>query len=273
MSTVIDSKGFPELFEDQVDLAVVAKVAEGRPGNDFHDKFTGKFTYAPSGVRVLSGGAFLKAIDSTQRQRLFNAAAGTKANQLGVKLINGQLQAVLLRDGRRIISFSLGADPTKGKNAPQTAPDGSKEGAPVQLTPALRDTIVDAARDLNLTGDKLTKFIEDRAEGELSPGDIASIINLIKDQQLNDLVDYLHQQLRRIVKKETTKDEIRISVGRGFLRKSFANLDKAQTVEVLTRLQARGWLEKDIQDHVADSLPKRLRNELNAVHKEGTPNK
>lgn len=265
MSITINSKGFPELREDHIDLATISKVAEGRPGNDFHDT-KGKFTFTPAGVQVLRGGDLLKLLSESGKARLFKFSQMAKPNQLIATLVNGKVQVTLLTDGRRLASFPLSVDKKTTQQGKGNKDQAGQAGAPQG---SVRDLIVDAARDLTLTGDALNAFVQKRGEAAgLSPGDIASLERQIRDQQINDLVDYLHQKMRQALKNETIKDSIRISVGRGYEKKVFSALDKDGAMQVLTRLQARGWLESQVQEIVTDTLPKRLKEELNVVHKE-----
>jgi hypothetical protein len=261
----LDENGYPQLLKDAANLAVVSRIAEGRPGNDFHDSATGKFTYAPTGVNVLGGHNVLKRLSDASKTRLLEYSKIAKPNQLLAREIElGKAQIIFLRDGRHLAEFELELNVEKGK---KKAPEDilTKEFA---SSGELRDYIVDIARDLGLQGEVLEKFIKRESQGELSPGDLASIKNMVENVRMNDFVDYLHYQLRLHTGKEKPQDEIRVQAGRGYRKKLWRAFSVDQAQEVLVRLQARGWKEADVQEFIVDSMPGRLKTAINVPHKE-----
>ena len=260
----LDDKGFPQIVKDDLELAIISRVAEGRPGNDFHNAATGEFTFSPTGVTVLAGEPLLKRLSKASKVRLAQYAKIAKPNQMIARETElGKVQVLFMRDGRHLAEFELELEPEKGQKKPEDVL--AKEFA---SSGELRDYIVDIARDLGLQGDVLIRFIEREAEGELSPGDLASIKNMVESVRMNDFIDYLHYQLRLHTGKEKIQDEIRMAVGRGYRKKLWRAFSVEQANEVLTRLQARGWQESVIQEFVVDTMPARLKKAINVPHKE-----
>jgi hypothetical protein len=263
--TTLDQKGFPVLTIKDLELATISKVAEGRPGNDFHDR-SGKFTFSPAGVKVLGGEQLLKRLDESSKIRLAQYAKIARPNQMIARETEiGKLKTIFMRDGRFIAEFELEMEPENGKkNKPEDVL--VKEFA---SSGELRDYIIDVARDLGLQGDSLENFIKrESRDAELSPGDLASIINMVESTRVNDFVDYLHYQLRVHTGKEKPKDELRMAAGRGYRKKLWRMLSVQQAQEVLTRLQARGWQEGDVQEFIIDTMPERLKKVINVPSKE-----
>lgn len=258
----LDENNFPVLTK--IDLATISRVAEGRPGNDFHDSATGQFTFSPAGVNVLGGNNLLKRLSKSSRVRLFQYSEIARPNQLIAREIEvGKVQVIFMRDGRHLAEFELELEPQKAQKKPEDVL--LKEFA---SSGELRDYIVDAARDLSLYGEALENFIKRESQGELSPGDLASIKNMVETSRSNDFIDYLHYQLRLHTGKEKIQDEIRVAVGRGYRKKMWHTLSEQQAQEVLTRLQARGWTESVIQEFIIDTMPERLKKKINVPNKE-----
>lgn len=264
MMIELDSNGFPQIVKDELELAVISRVAEGRPGNDFHNAATGEFTFAPTGVDVIAGNNLLKRLDKASKVRLAQYAKIANPNQLLARSVElGKVQVVFMRDGKHLADFQLDLEPEKGQKKPEDVL--VKEFA---SSGELRDYIIDIARDLDLQGESLENFIKRESRGELSPGDLASIKNMVETTRMNDFVDYLHYQLRLHTGKEKIQDEIRVSVGRGYKKKLWRMFSTEQAQEVLTRLQARGWQESVIQEFIVDTMPGRLKEAINVPHKE-----
>lgn len=234
------SSKYPILF--------ASAVVPTESGNPFHDVTTGRFSFAPPGVNVISGRQFLRQIDTNSRKKLFARAKLTGANQLAVKEKDGQIIFVLFKDGRALSTFSF----------PQVGQEGQKAPAQIPQTGALRDALIDAARNPSLTGDRLESFLTGRLGDAFDPSEFGVYEKMIDELRLNDLLDYLHQNLRRKLHGEKQTDKIRISTPRGYLAKTFAWLDEEKTRLVLDRLRARGWSENDIQENVINQFPKRL---------------
>lgn len=250
----LDSKGYPKL-----ELAVAVPTESGNP---FHNAATGKFAFAPPGVTIVVGKNLVKEMPSNQRKLLFEKAKITNANQLGVTVDDeGNLVFNLFRDGRLLHKFAVS----------QGGEDGNAKETPSEPSEGERDTIIDAARETNLTGDKLKSFIEERLGVELSDAEFQLYEQQVVAQRINDLVDYLHTNLRRLEQGEKQTNKVRISTPRGYLRKTFASLDVDTARRVLDRLTARGWNSAVVQERVAEKLPKKLREELNVDYKELDP--
>lgn len=255
----IDSKGYPIVYPDRVDLGITIVPTKTGGGNPSHDSFSGKFSFLPGGVVAIRGEDLLKGLSSPQRKVLFQRAQISKANQVAARIINGKLYIVLLSNGRRIDSFSLSNPADSAQTGtPQTPPGGA--GAPAIGSPVVRDALVDAARG-GLEGKQLTQFLEKRGI-QIPPGGMAQFMQLIDEQRKNDLVDYLDQQLRKQTHQSDQIDRVRISVGRGYLRQVFSRYKPDEIKVILQRLEGRGWSEDVIHSNVISKLPKRLRDPL-----------
>lgn len=258
MGIEVGQNGFPVLKEDHIDLGTVSVDANTKSGNPFHNPATGQFTFAPAGMQIITGEKLLKGLSTPTRKLFFQRTAVTQANQVAARVIDGNLHIVLLRDGRRLDSFAV--KPQQGASGQGTGGENKPgvSGKPIEVTPTLEDAAREAAR-LGLTGDALVKFLEKRGINATGSA-LQQVEDLVKNKKLDDLIDYLHQALRKRFHKEDQIDRIRISVGRGYLKKTFATLDEAQTRIVLQRLQGRGWSEDVVQGAIIPQMPKRLKD-------------
>lgn len=258
MAIKIDKNGFPCVYADSepLELASIFVPTKTGQGNPFHSSFTGKFTFAPPGTQILKGGNLIKGLSTSTRKILFDRAAITKANQISAQVINGMLHIVLLNDGRRLDSFAV-----KPRSQDTQKAAGEATGATLPDSLTLRDAVVDAARE-GLQGSDLRAFLKERGIQVDQPGLLEQVIEKVEQQRLTDVVDYLHQQLRKQVKEESQIDRVRLSVGRGYLRQVFSRYDEGQIRDILVRLQGRGWSEDIIHSNVISKLPKRLKEPI-----------
>lgn len=256
-----DAVGFPVLTDEEINLgSSYVPIAPGRPGNDFHNPATGKFTYSPPGVNVVAGQELLKQLSSASRKALFTRVSTAQANSMGaVAQPDGSIKIVLFKDGRKLGSFGLQPQPTKEATA---KPSGAVPAGDL----AAQDKILLAARNTELTGQKLRDFIK-KQNSNLSDSDITNIYNRIIDQRVTDLIMYVHQNLLSKVNEDKQSKTVRIRTPRGYLRRSFANIDVPTARKILTRLGSLGWSEEILQDKVVKGMPKTLRSELSAPFK------
>lgn len=266
MTIRLGQNGYPELYEDKVNLGTVSIDPDTKSGNPFHNPATGEFTFAPAGMQVLEGENLLKGLSTSTRKIFFNRSAVTKANQVVARIINGNLQIVLLRDGRKLDSFAVAPKSADIQKARAIEAKGSP-GAQLEQDAIIRDAAVDAVRQGIENADELHAFLRSR-NISLSGGVFAQIQELMKGKRLDDLVDYLHQTLLKKHHKENQVDRVRISVGRGFLKRTFAGLDKGETQKVLERLQGRGWTENTLQGTIVTQFPPRLKKIFSVPEKE-----
>jgi hypothetical protein len=229
-----------------------------KSGNPFHNPLTGEFSFAPAGVLVLGGGNLLKLLSAGTRKVLADRAKIGKANQLIAGFIDGKIHIVLLRDGVRVHSFAVAPSQEKGKA--QKEGESNTTSGKLQVTPVIKDALLEAARNLNLSDAELIKFIEEQTGVEIGEEQKQQILDLVQEQRLEDLIAYLHQQLRVRVDGAAFDDGlVTIAVGRGFFRKTFSGLDEAQTKIVLQRLEGKGWSENVLQAAIVSKFPKRLK--------------
>lgn len=253
----LDDKGYPKISENFASVQV-----ETESGNPFHHPGTGQFTFAPPGVNILIGRELIKGLSTARRKTLFSRAKVSKANQLAARVIDGKLHIALLINGRRVDSFAFTPLGNKENNAPeQEIGEGEKGSVVKQPQDSERDIITDAARTPNLDNDSLYQYLEGRGIA-ITEQNKEQYFELVKNKRLDDLVDYLHLHMREKVKGVSKEGTIRLVLPTGYLRKSFSGLEKEDIQLVLTRLQGRGWLEKDVQEHVTSKLPKKFKGEL-----------
>jgi len=265
----IDKAGFPRISEDKINFASVKVPTES--GNPFHNPFTGEFTFAPPGVKIFEGEDLFRDLSTSSRKVVFDRVALTQANQASARIINGNLHIVLLRDGRRLDSFGFPPKEIQKEDAEARENNVQFPDSKLQITGEIRDAIMAAARDLDLVGGALIAFIEEQVGTKFSREQKKELLRLINEQRINDLIDYLHQNLRKQELNEKDQGKIRILTPRGYIRRTFARLDEIQVQEVLTRLQARGWLESVIQERVVAGLPQRFKNRFHVEAKELIP--
>jgi hypothetical protein len=248
MQITTDENGYPLLLATQ-------RVAT-KSGNPYHSSLTGEFTNAPAGVLVLKGENLLKLLSPGTKKILADRAKIGKANQLAAEIIDGKLHIVLLRDGKRVHSFSV---------KPKT--QGSNER--VKVTPVIKDALIENARNLGLSDEQIIKNLQEISGVEFSDEQREEILELIKEQRLEDTIAYLHYQLQVRTKERPQDDAIlRIAVGRGYFRRVFSQYDEAQTKIILDRLRAKGWGDEILQAAVITKFPKRLKEVFTIEHKQ-----
>lgn len=236
----LDQKGFPVMLSS---MQVPTK-----SGNPFHNPSTGEFSYAPTGVIILKGNNLLKLLSAGSRKQLADRAKLSNANQLAARIIDGKLYIVLLRDGKRVHSFTI-------------LPRKQDTNQRVKVTPVINDSVVQAARNLGLSDEQIIKFIEDKSGIKFEENQRQEILDLVQQQRLDDIVAYLDYQLQAKVGQIKKSDSLmRIAVGRGFFRQTFSKLDEAQTKIILDRLQGLGWSEDELQASIVGKFPKRLKD-------------
>jgi hypothetical protein len=229
-----------------------------KSGNPFHNPLTGEFSFAPAGVLVLGGGDLLKLLSAGTRKVLADRAKIGKANQLIAGFIDGKIHIVLLRDGVRVHSFAVSPSQEKGKA--QKEGEGNATSGKLQVTPVIKDALLEAARNLNLSDAELIKFIEEQTGVEIGEEQKQQILDLVQEQRLEDTVRYLHQQLKIRVENQPQNDAlVTIAVGRGYFRKVFSGYSEEETQIILQRLEGLGWSENILQANIVTKFPARLK--------------
>lgn len=263
MSIDIDKKGFPRLKEDSLELGTIIspiKSGTGR-GNSAHDSFSGRFTFLPPGVQILEGMELAKGLSSATAQLFRDRAKATSANQAVLRVVNGNLHFVLLKNGKKMNSFAI---------QPEDVRKGVKQEQPARLTDQESIAIIKLARNLGLSGEKLKNRINEMFTG-IAPDQIQQIEHEVDRQRILDLVMYLDQRLRIELKGEKiTDEEIRIGVGRGFMRRSFATIEKPQLLDIIQKLEGLGWSTDQVNKGLVGKVPKRLKESLNGKQQKKT---
>jgi len=241
-------------------------------GNPYRNAGTGKFGFELPGVSILMGKSFLKGMNTEAKNALANRVKITNARQMGIRQdeSTGELIVVLANDGRIIDSFTLPPpDPVEG-NSPDTGPETQGErGKPYeaafdQSDEILRDAILDAARNLNLGEEQVIAAVEARIGRELTDAEKFQLGEEITRQRIEDLVQYLYSNST----DENTDGIVRIRTPRGYLRRTFAGLDKVQAEKVLNRLKAMGLDDETIDNKIISGMSKKLKKELGYVKEE-----
>lgn len=260
-------KDFSLKREKELNLANIK--IDVKSGNPYRNAGTGKFGFEIPGVQFITGKRYMKAMPTETRNALADRVRFTKAREIGIKqdAATGELKVVLFVEGRLLDSFVLPPpDPSDGPKPPKNAPEPGQTGKPYE--PAFgqddeqqRDLILKAARDLNLSDDQIVRQIEENIGRDLSDAEKQQIREEITRQRIEDLIQYLDYNMYRKDKGEPG-GRVKIRTPRGYLRRTFANLDKTQAQGVLTRLGALGWSEKEIEDNVAGFMSRKLKREL-----------
>jgi hypothetical protein len=255
MSITKDSKGIPIMLKDKIDLAIAVPTESGNP---FHNPATGRFTFAPPGVNILQGSEIFKTLDKATRNSIFGRSKFLNANQASAQKNGDRIEIVFLRDGRFLGSFSM-KDPEAEKRKKEAEKAG-KEGQKAAIDSDVgRDRLISIARDKSIRGERLKDYLEQVLGREASEEEFDQAEQAIQDQNLLDLIQYLHQKLSEKYDENSLKDQVRVAVGRGYLKQEFSNLDEAQTQEVFNRLNGLGWQTDQIQETIVPQLPKRLK--------------
>jgi hypothetical protein len=242
--------------EETLDFANIRIQVES--GNPYRNSNTGKFGYELPGVDVITGKRYLMGMNKEAKNALASRARFTSATQMALKEgIDGEVIVVLANAGRILDKFAL----------PDAMP--GEEGEPMEqesvldfTEDSLRDSLLYAARNLNLDEENIIKSIEEKVGRELSETEISQLNEEIDKQRLEDLIQYLNVNLDRKLREGTKTGIVRIQTPRGYIRRTFSNLDAANTEKVFTRLRAMGWGEDVIEEQIASSLPARLKKEL-----------
>jgi hypothetical protein len=243
-------------------------------GNPYRNSATGKFGFELPGVDVITGRRFLIGMQKEAKDALATRARFTGATQMALKEgQDGDVIIVLANAGRVLDKFALpnaiaGED---GEPMGSTGEEGTT-GQEQQLDlndEILKDSILYASRNLNLDDEGIISSVEERVGRELSDSEKSQLREEVDKQRLEDLIQYLNVNIERKLDKGSKVGIVRIQTPRGYIRRTFSNLDAISAEKVFTRLRAMGWSEKIIEEQVAGTLPAKLRNELGIQEGEG----
>lgn len=235
-----------------------------KSGNPYRNVNTGQFGYELPGVDVITGKRYLMGMNKEAKNALASRARFTNATQMALKEgMDGEVIVVLANAGRILDKFALPSAMPMPK-----APEG-EEGEPMGQESSLdfndenlRDSLLYASRNLNLDDESIVKSIEDKLGRNLTGTEKQQLNEEIDKQRLEDLIQYLNVNLDRKLKEGSKTGIVRIQTPRGYIRRTFSNLDGPTTEKVFTRLRAMGWGEDVIEEQIASSLPARLKKEL-----------
>ena len=248
--------------EESLNLANI-KIAV-KSGNPYRNINTGQFGYELPGVDVITGKRYLIGMNKEAKDSLASRARFTNATQMALKEgVDGEVIVVLANAGRILDKFAL-------PNAmPVPESPESEEGEPMEQESqldfndeSLRDSLLYASRNLNLDDESIIESIEEKLGRALTGSEKIQLNNEIDKQRLEDLIQYLNVNLDRKLREGSKTGIVRIQTPRGYIRRTFSNLDAASTEKVFTRLRAMGWGEDVIEEQIANSLPARLKKEL-----------
>jgi hypothetical protein len=250
--------------EESLDFANVKIPVKS--GNPYRNSATGKFGFELPGVDVITGKRYLVGMQKEAKDALATRARFTNATQMALKEgAEGDVIVVLANAGRILDKFAL----------PNAMP--GEEGEPMEEETvldfndeSLRDSLLYASRNLNLDDDKIVESIEEKVGRKLSETEKTQLDQEIDKQRLEDLIQYLNVNLDRKLKDGSKTGIVRIQTPRGYIRRTFSNLDATNTEKVFTRLRAMGWGEEIIEEQIAASLPARLKKELGIQEGEKT---
>lgn len=247
---------FPVLKrEEKTDLSVKIDVDSGNP---YRDPTTGKFSFGIPGVEFRSGQDLFKNLPKATKDAATQRILASGANIVGIKNLGDKISIVALKDGRFLDKFTVKIDKPVKQGEKEKSQEPEKKSLE-QLGATERDAIIDAARNLDLTGNKLKQWLEERLNITVEPETLQYFEELVDYQRIEDLINYLHTNMLRRSDPAQNDKLVRIRTPRGYLRKTFSRLSEDQAREVLERLRAKGWNESEVQDQVVESMPKRLK--------------
>lgn len=234
-----------------------------KSGNPYRNINTGQFGYELPGVDVITGKRYLIGMDKPAKDALASRARFTNATQMALKEgVDGEVIVVLANAGRILDKFAL-------PNAMPIEQTESTDGEPMEQESqldfndeSLRDSLLYASRNLNLDDESIIKSIEEKLGRQLTSSEVIQLNEEIDKQRIEDLIQYLNVNLDRKLRDGTKTGIVRIQTPRGYIRRTFSNLDGPTTERVFTRLRAMGWGEDVIEEQIASSLPARLKKEL-----------
>ncbi len=247
--------------EESLDLANVKIPVKS--GNPYRNSATGKFGFELPGVDVITGKRYLVGMQKEAKDALATRARFTNATQMALKEgVEGDVIVVLANAGRILDKFAL-------PNAMPIEQTEGETGEPMERettldfnSDSLRDSLLYASRNLNLDDESIVSSIEEKLGRELTGTEKQQLNEEIDKQRLEDLIQYLNVNLDRKLKEGSKTGIVRIQTPRGYIRRTFSNLDGPTTERVFTRLRAMGWGEDVIEEQIANSLPARLKKEL-----------
>jgi hypothetical protein len=123
-----------------------------------------------------------------------------------------------------------------------------------------KDVIVDAARNIDLTDSKLEEFLSENLEIEITPEIMTQLVAQVESQRIDDLISYLNSNMMRKDESMDDSKSVRIRTPRGYLRKIFSIVNDDQIVDIIDRLEAKGWSKERLDQEVISQMPKRLKD-------------
>jgi hypothetical protein len=140
-------------------------------------------------------------------------------------------------------------DPGKAPSGRRQVAEQSDESSVTRR----RDAVVDAARTIeDLSADGVREFVQRRWRGTraLTDQDVEQFAIDAQRQRVEDVVDALDLRLRKAVLSRGGQGVVKIDFPRGLLRRTLSGLAADQVIQVLERLQQRGWRQQDVSRYV-----------------------
>jgi hypothetical protein len=257
-----EDKSF-SLTKDDIHLSIKIPVESGNP---YRDPSTGKFSFGIPGVRFYAGLSLFKNLPKGTKDLITQKILGFGGNVVGLRQSGDKINVVVLKDGRLLGRFAVDLN-SQVVRTEENALETGEEKVTTNFSGKEKDVIVDAARNLDLVDGKLEEFLAQNLEIEITPAVIAELSAQVESQRADDLISYLNSNM---VRKEESMDDsktVRIRTPRGYLRKIFSIVKDDQVLDIIQRLQAKGWSEEKLESDVISQMPKRLKSQFATTSK------
>lgn len=282
LALVIGESGYPELHDhNELKLAGQIRKGGGHPlvqegkanpnvgagvirgatvsGNPLHEPGTGRFgtggrkrTGKPQ-VRIVVGHDLIAGMDQKQ---ILSRAQSVAADAIAAQPDPQGVKITFVRQGVIVDQFIMPTPETTGKNGGGIAPATTKPPAISEEEWQRRlDAVRDAAREFeDLDVGDLREFFTGRAKRELTDDELRQLVNDVRRQRLDDLVDAIDTLIRSRTTERLgrSRRHVRVKTPRGWINRTFNNLSDDEVNFVLDRLIFRGFKFEDIQKYVVD---------------------
>jgi hypothetical protein len=273
---VVGPDGFPIMFAQapgqvapQPGASGIAIQRGARSGNPNADPANGQFASGGGNAKITSGQEIWAKVTPQGVQYVGTLMTQYQADSITVVQQGTEAQVVLMKDGQMVVAAMV---PTS--DSPQETVDSfvaqlgptSRSGIPVGVTPEewtrRHAAVRDAAReshDMN-EGDA-RDFLQGRAQ-QIDKVDMQQFLHDVREQRLDDLADVLDQQIRgRVESMKRSRSTVRVVAPKGWARRVFNGLKDAEVVELIRRMEGKGWSQQDLVDQVLPRIKEEKRRE------------
>jgi hypothetical protein len=281
----VDQNGNPVISDLELHLAsakynkssssAVGATRNTESGNPWYDPTTGRFANGPAGVSVRAGGALLKNLLNNAKRYISSLASRTGADAISARPgKNGLVIVSLYLDGQLITEFSVPsaksnpADDEARNPGPIGQPTNKVGGRPVNVGKeewARRmDAVRSAAREFEPQEmEDIREWLQGKTNKELTEDEIKQFLADVREARVDDLVDILDTSIRRReALRKRGRRQVKVVPPRGWVRRTLANLEDNEIVELHRRLGSRGFSEEELEKHLINRYGEERREKL-----------